>query len=104
MTLHNSEDLVQRQELQQELGKLEARLQGILDEVQAQNRLLRLGLLSLASRLKKIEDRALSEEKLYEVLERYFDRKKRAQELLLSWGIPAAIVSALAFLLQFFLR
>jgi predicted RNase H-like nuclease (RuvC/YqgF family) len=104
MTLYNGEDLVRHQELQTELGKLEARLQGILDEVQAQNRLLRLGLLSLASRLKKLEDRSLTEEKLYEALDRYFDRKKRAQELLLSWGIPAAVVSALAFLLEFFLR
>jgi hypothetical protein len=104
MTLYNDEDLVRQQEFQQELGKLEARLQGILDEVQAQNRLLRLGLLSLASRLKKLEDRSLSEEKLYEVLDRYFDQKKRAQELLLSWGIPAAIVSALAFFLELFFR
>ncbi len=104
MTLYNGEDLVRQQELQTELGKLEARLQGILDEVQAQNKLLRFGLLSLASRLKKLEERSLSETKLYEILDRYFDRKKRVQELLLSWGIPVAIISALAFLLQFFLR
>jgi len=100
MTLYNGEDLVSQEELQTELGRLEGRLQGILDEIQNQNRLLRIGLVAIASRIEKLEKRALTEEKIFEVMDRYFDRKKRVQELLLSWGIPAAVLGALSFFLS----
>jgi len=101
MTLYNGEDLVSHGELQTELGKLEGRLQGILDEIQNQNRLLRIGLVAIASRIEKLEKRALTEEKIFEVMDRYFDRKKRAQELLVSWGVPAGVVGLLSVLLSF---
>ena len=101
MSLYNGEDLVRQDEFQAELGKLEAKLNGILQELQSQDKLLRLGLLSLASRMKKLEERALSREDIESVLDRYFDRKKRAQELLLSWGIPTGILGALLALFEF---
>ena len=101
MSLYNGEDLVRQDEFQTELGKLEAKLNGILQELQSQDKLLRLGLLSLASRMKKLEERALSREDIESVLDRYFDRKKRAQELLLAWGIPTGILGALLALFEF---
>lgn len=102
MSLYNGEDLVRQDEFQAELGKLEAKLNGILQELQSQDKLLRLGLLSLASRMKKLEERALSREDIESVLDRYFDRKKRVQELLISWGIPSAILGAILALFEFF--
>jgi len=102
MSLYNGEDLVRQDEFQAELGKLEAKLNGILQELQSQDKLLRLGLLSLASRMKKLEERALSREDIESVLDRYFDRKKRVQELLISWGIPTGLLGALLALFEFF--
>lgn len=101
MVLINGEEGVSRRELEAELGKIEARLQGILEELQSQNRVIRLGLSALASRVKRLEEQSLTEERLYAALEKYFNMKKRFAEHIASWAVPAGVISLLVLLIEF---